>query len=39
MLYPCLQRNFFMRELTDVLDVIISGHTPNLPALASMRLA
>lgn len=38
MLYPALQRTYFMEEFIDVMDVLISGHSPTSPALARLPL-
>ncbi|KPA73788.1 putative calcium/potassium channel (CAKC) [Leptomonas pyrrhocoris] len=39
MLFPALQRTYFMEEFIDVMDVLISGHTPDSPALARLPLS
>ncbi|KPI83424.1 putative calcium/potassium channel (CAKC) [Leptomonas seymouri] len=38
MLFPALQRTYFMEEFIDVIDVLISGHSPDVPALARLPL-
>lgn len=38
MLYPALQRTYFMEEFIDVMDVLISGHAPGVPALSRLAL-
>ena len=39
MLFPALQRTYFMEEFIDVMDVLISGHSPESPALARLPLS
>ncbi|CBZ23064.1 putative calcium/potassium channel (CAKC) [Leishmania mexicana MHOM/GT/2001/U1103] len=39
MLFPALQRTYFMEEFIDVMDVLISGHAPDTPALARLPLS
>ncbi|KAG5512332.1 hypothetical protein JKF63_07857 [Porcisia hertigi] len=39
MLFPALQRTYFMAEFIDVIDVLISGHAPDTPALARLPLS
>ncbi|KAG5512577.1 hypothetical protein GH5_08547 [Leishmania sp. Ghana 2012 LV757] len=39
MLFPALQRTYFMGEFIDVMDVLISGHAPDTPALARLPLS
>ncbi|GET85435.1 calcium/potassium channel, putative [Leishmania tarentolae] len=39
MLFPALQRAYFMEEFIDVMDVLISGHAPDTPALARLPLS
>lgn len=39
MLYPALQRTYFMEEFIDVMDVLISGYSEDMPALSRIPLS